>query len=354
MRGDPHLSHAPLLVAWWFTFILGQVVAIAFTQASMETTAQISAGLDVALVAQALTASAGILAILVVRDIEAASRQRAARIAAGESVWSGLSSDAETAAKRQVGWRMRPSWVGFVAVTAALVIPLALGAWVESAGASPVGATSATVSPASSPSQSPGSRSASPSASALASPEADSCAPGAEPGAALPHGAPELETLLPTNVDGRRLEVWSMSGSCWLGMAFTTEAALTEFTAIVDELAVDVDDLRVALAGRSNTETDPPYFVYVLSIPDDPDAHDVAAYLLLGMLVGPENVQAYAEMEYETATLGGKEVLIGSIDLVPQNEHQRGRPYEYVTGDYSYLVLTDDQAWAEDALRQLQ
>ncbi len=136
-------------------------------------------------------------------------------------------------------------------------------------------------------------------------------------------------------------------------MAFTTDAGVDEFTAVVEELAVDVDDLRVAVAGRSDTETDPPYFVYVLFLPDDRDAYDAAVFLLLGMIVGPENVQAYVEEDYETVTLGGKQVMVGSMDLIPQNEHQRGRTYEYVSGAFTYLVITDDEAWAADALRQL-
>ena len=354
MRGNPELSHPPLLVAWWFTFILGQVGTVAVAQAPTENSAQIGAALSVAMGAYALTACAGILAILVVRDIEAASRARAARVQAGEPMVSGLASDAETMAKGQTGWRMRPSWVGFVAVTGALVLPVALVAWVGSAGASAAGPpASSSVSTIASHSQPPALVSTGKSGGAVATSNTSSCEPGAVPGAALPHGAPELEALLPTTVNGRRLEVWSMSGSCWIDMAFTTDAGVDEFMAVVEELAVDVDDLRVAVAGRSDTETDPPYFVYVLYPPDDRDAYDAAVFLLLGMIVGPENVQAYVEEDYETVTLGGKEVILGSMDLIPQNEHLRGRPYEYVTEERTYLVITDDEAWAADALRQL-
>jgi hypothetical protein len=136
-------------------------------------------------------------------------------------------------------------------------------------------------------------------------------------------------------------------------MAFPTRTGQTEFATIVDELDVDVDELRMALAGRSNTETDPPYFVYVLAVPEDQNTYDAATFLLLGTIIGSENVQAYFETEFETGILGGKEVLIGDIGLVPQEEHQRGRPYEYLSEDYAFLLLTDDEAWAEDALRQL-
>ena len=39
--------------------------------------------------------------------------------------------------------------------------------------------------------------------------------------------------------------------------------------------------------------------------------------------------------------------------MVDQDVHQRGRPYFYETEDYLFLVLTDDDAWATDAIGQL-
>ncbi len=201
VRGNHELSHPPLLVAWWFTFILGQVGTVAVLQAPTENSAQVGAALAVAMGAYALTACAGILAILVVRDIEAASRARAARVQAGEPMVSGLASDAETMAKGQTGWRMRPSWVGFLAVTGALVLPVALVAWVGSASASAAGSSSSSVSPTASHSQPPASVSTGKSGGAVATSNPSSCVPGAVPGGALPHGAPELEATPPH--DGR-------------------------------------------------------------------------------------------------------------------------------------------------------
>jgi hypothetical protein len=55
----------------------------------------------------------------------------------------------------------------------------------------------------------------------------------------------------------------------------------------------------------------------------------------------------------ETTTVGGREVYVNRTDVVPQNEHQRGRFYWYTTATHEYLVLTEDEAWAADAFSQL-
>jgi hypothetical protein len=54
----------------------------------------------------------------------------------------------------------------------------------------------------------------------------------------------------------------------------------------------------------------------------------------------------------EERVVGGKAVWVGSTDLLVQNEHQRGRPYMYGSEalDTSFLVITDDEQWAEEAL----
>jgi hypothetical protein len=54
-----------------------------------------------------------------------------------------------------------------------------------------------------------------------------------------------------------------------------------------------------------------------------------------------------------TRTIAGKTVHAGSADMVEQNNHQRGIPYLYQGDGYMFLVLTDDPAWAEEALAAL-
>jgi hypothetical protein len=351
MRGDSRLTHSPLLVGWWFAFIFGQILAAAAERVPMETLAQISATLSVAAVAQALTAIAGVLAIIVVHDIESAARRRAARLATGEPMGiGGLDGDAETSAKGQTGFRMRPSWVGFATVTASFILAVAVPAWATSAEDTLVAVASVPAPPETSPSLAPEAASSEPSVPPDPSGEASRCGRLGF----LPHEAEELEPLLPVAIQGRDMATWSASGQCWLDMAFPTEAGLIEISKIVEEWDVDVADLRMALAGRSDTATDPPYFVYVMSIPDDTDAYDLATFLLLGMIVGPENVDAtISGFDTETTTVGGREVYVNRTDVVPQNEHQRGRFYWYTTATHEYLVLTEDEAWAADAFSQL-
>ena len=39
--------------------------------------------------------------------------------------------------------------------------------------------------------------------------------------------------------------------------------------------------------------------------------------------------------------------------MLDQNEHQRGLPYLYDAGEVRYIIITDSESWATDALRQL-
>ena len=53
------------------------------------------------------------------------------------------------------------------------------------------------------------------------------------------------------------------------------------------------------------------------------------------------------------ATIAGKQVYVGTADMLAQDTHQRGRPYLYQTDRYVFLVITDDDAWAAGAIGQL-
>ena len=44
---------------------------------------------------------------------------------------------------------------------------------------------------------------------------------------------------------------------------------------------------------------------------------------------------------------------VGRPDMLRQSEHRRGSPYLYQTDAYMFLLITDDEAWAEDALQQM-
>jgi hypothetical protein len=45
--------------------------------------------------------------------------------------------------------------------------------------------------------------------------------------------------------------------------------------------------------------------------------------------------------------------MVGDASLLEQSEHQHGQPYFYETSHHLFVVITDERAWAEDALKQL-
>ena len=43
----------------------------------------------------------------------------------------------------------------------------------------------------------------------------------------------------------------------------------------------------------------------------------------------------------------------GSVEMVAQNEHQRGVPYLYESGAAEFVVITELEAWAEEVFANL-
>jgi len=165
---------------------------------------------------------------------------------------------------------------------------------------------------------------------------------------ALPHQAADLEALLPNRVAGRELEVWSARGQCWLDALGATPEKLAKAGYSLE--GFNVDDLAIATAGRSDTQNDPPYFVFVLLVPKD-ESEQKLAIALFSSAVGITTSIDPATLDQQT--VGGKDVLVGTTSQMIQSEHQRGLPYLYETPRHFYIVVTDDPAWAADALRQL-
>jgi len=173
-----------------------------------------------------------------------------------------------------------------------------------------------------------------------------------KPGA-FPHDAPDLEELLSTTIAGRQVTPWSVAGWCWLHLGWgATDAEWAAEVQMVDELGIDVDDLRMAVAGRS-ADQDPPYFVWAFSVPSDETTTSLAMELLM-QAIGVVDQAAYIdEANFNPVTIAGKSVLVGSAELLVQDSHQRGQPFEYATDENLFVIMTDDDAWAEDALGQL-
>jgi len=168
------------------------------------------------------------------------------------------------------------------------------------------------------------------------------------------HDAPALEATLPTRVAGRDLATWSVAGRCWFEVLVDDDQQIEQILGDTNHpAALDLSHLAQAVAGRSDTSADPPYFVYAANRPVSQDEIDLTLLLLLGG-AGFHDVEAGANLDhYEKATIGGKEVYVGTDAMVDQTDHQRGRPYLYQTDRTMYVVITDDPAWAEEAIAQL-
>jgi hypothetical protein len=179
--------------------------------------------------------------------------------------------------------------------------------------------------------------------------------PGCE--AVVSHQAPALEALLPASVSGRTLTRWSLGGPCWLRLAIGSPADVDAFLAQLQgpnaASKVDVNNLAYGVSGRSDTRTDPPYFVYGATRPNDELEIQLAAYLLFGSAGFHDPVGASELSRYTVQTVGEKQVWVGTLDMLDQGDHQRGSPYLYQTDTAIFLVITDDEPWAADAIRQL-
>jgi len=165
----------------------------------------------------------------------------------------------------------------------------------------------------------------------------------------LPHQAPEVEAIVPAKVNGLPLTIWSVRGDAWLEVAGLPAANIADLRQQVEKAGGSLDDCVHVIAGRTSVEDDPPYFIYVYRIPDS--AWDAVSNVVIRSAGW---IADFVPDDFETATLGGKEVFVGTDDMLEQSEHQRGRPYWYeLDAETLVIVVTDEEAWASDALRQL-
>jgi hypothetical protein len=172
------------------------------------------------------------------------------------------------------------------------------------------------------------------------------------------HQAPELEAQLPASVGGRALATWSLRGRCWLELALNggpsdIDAFVAKFETANDRQLIDLAHLDYAVAGRSDTKADPPFFVFAAGRSRDDDEVRLATVLLFGGASFHDIATAGDLSLYERRTIARKDVYVGNTDMLGQTEHQRGRPYLYQNDDAMFLLITDEERWAEDALSQL-
>jgi hypothetical protein len=236
------------------------------------------------------------------------------------------------------------------------VIVLSISACSPAATASPIPNGSQT--PSSTRSVGPGS---SPSASAVAAaspviPPARCDTP--ETNTTLQHQAPEVEAMLPSTVAGRSLARWSVRGRCWAELVIgdrptEIDAFLAPFDTSNDPGGKALASLTYGVAGRSDTKTHPPYFVFVAARPQTEGQITVALVLMFAGAAFHDVPKAIDLTAYEERTIAGKHVYVGTEAMLDQGEHQRGRPYLYQTDTNMFMVVTDDDGWAADAIGQL-
>ena len=116
---------------------------------------------------------------------------------------------------------------------------------------------------------------------------------------------------------------------------------------------IDSTQLVHGVAGRSDKKSDPPFFVFAAVRPANDDEVQLVLLLLFGGARFHDIAGASLLSFYQQATIAGKEVYVGTLDMLDQDTHQRGRPYLYENDQYMFLVITDDDAWAADAIAQL-
>lgn len=172
------------------------------------------------------------------------------------------------------------------------------------------------------------------------------------------HDVPTLEAMLPERVGQRTLYRWSVHGRCFVDLAYGgtpsgSDAVLKDADAIDPAHPLDLEHLSIAVAGRSDTKKDPPYFVWALARPATVEETTLGLTMLFG---GASFVDVSAAMDfssYHQGSMGGKTVYIGTKDMVEQSEHERGVPYLYETDDVLFLVVADDASWAVEAIKKL-
>ncbi len=176
-----------------------------------------------------------------------------------------------------------------------------------------------------------------PAPSVRASDFASNCLP-------LPHEAPDLEAALPKTIAGRPMSMESYHGR--LMVICVKGGTAADVAEVANDLATEgltLADVSVVVDGRADTQADPPYFIIAYRLAGHPGDDWPST-------TGLDEPAAAAFRETD---IEGKHVLVGEAAAVAQTEHVRGRPYVWDSPTVHYLIVTDDAAWAAEALRAI-
>jgi hypothetical protein len=158
------------------------------------------------------------------------------------------------------------------------------------------------------------------------------------------HQLPGLEAKLPDAVAGRPLAKWSLRGADYFAGTALSKDEIAEVASDLATHGLGINDVGMAVAGRSDVAIDPPYFVHAFcfrTVPAD----------TLHPGVGVQHPDAGS---WTPVTFGRRDVSVGTEEMVDQTEHMAGRPYVYNVGDVRFVVTAGDESWAADAIAHLR
>lgn len=179
-----------------------------------------------------------------------------------------------------------------------------------------------------------GGASASPTPSATAEPSVPA-ASGAEP--SLPSEAGDLEALIPDTVGGVTLQKLSMRGDEFVGSG----GASAEAQEFLRSLGVANDDVSVAVGFGAAPDGSGGAAIFAFR------AEGADSSRLLQAMQAAIDAESDSPLEWETVTVGGKEVQRAS------DPEQEGQTYLYVTGDLLVFVATTTEDDAAEVLAGL-
>jgi hypothetical protein len=164
--------------------------------------------------------------------------------------------------------------------------------------------------------------------------EPDATDEATPPPVADTHDAPELEAVLPLELNGTELQVQS-----WMGDAYLTDDSFsTSLTAFLTKAGKTPENLRFAQAYDPTQALDGSVGVYRVD--------GIKATAIRDALIAAWKVD-YPEMIVSTVTLDGKEVTKGDFG------EETIASYFYVRDDLVFDIETTDQAIATAALASL-
>lgn len=162
---------------------------------------------------------------------------------------------------------------------------------------------------------------------------------GAFPSLDLPGSAPELEALLPDEIDGVETTKFSMDGP-----------ELME-----DQEASGIDPEFIAFLERLNAQPDDISIAFAFTFTEAGDSAGIGAFRVAGANTDDLEREFMATMEsegdavdWQSATVGGKDVQAAA-----DPDSEGSTVYVYTVGDIVFFVTTQDEATAAELLGPL-